>query len=70
MFVSNVLGNDADTISEIYRNPIYIKMNGVAVNDLYRVEIVTGIEFIPTLTFAAFSAPSPSKVTVADGHKL
>lgn len=39
---------------------------GISTSDTFRVEVVTNVEYEPTLTFGAWSPPEPSKITPND----
>lgn len=46
---------------------MWVLFNGInsgAVNDSYRIEVVTHVEYIPTLPFGSWSPPEVPKVTV------
>jgi len=45
---------------------MYLLLDGISTTDNFRVEIVTRVEFVPTLTFDAWAPSIPSKLTTED----
>jgi hypothetical protein len=46
---------DTEEASYLTRSPIWVLLNGISTSDTYRVEVVTTVEYIPTLTFESWS---------------
>jgi hypothetical protein len=46
-----------------YRNPMYVLLNGISTTDTFRVEVVTRVEFVPTLIFDSWSPSISSKLS-------
>jgi hypothetical protein len=49
-----------------YRNPMWLLFTGISTSDTYRLEVVTTVEYVPTLTFDSWSPSEVSKVSRTD----
>jgi len=61
---------DAELASYCTRSPIWLLFNGINASDSYRVEVVTTVEYIPTLVFESWSPSKTSPLTSDVSKKL
>ncbi len=56
-------GVDTELMSYCTRSPIYVLFNGISTSDSFRVEVVTTVEYIPTLVFESWSPSKASELS-------
>lgn len=57
VFMGGDATRDGDSVAALLRNPIYANFDNIAAGDRYRIEIVSTLEYIPSMNFVEWSVP-------------